>query len=356
MLEYTDPNFSILNTAYDNPSTQYDISRIGALAKYSLIEDKNKLSFVLNYEENQNKITKERYFQYGSIPYWKFQNILSSVILQNKVNSVDIESALTFKGYSPLEIDYNYYGPNKASPEEASSDDLFDAQVMISLPFENYLIFANLAQTSRIPSMFELSAFSFDKEASNLELKPEISKNVEIGIRKNLSTGYLSLSGYYYDIKDRIMQIKTIDASYDYKGYVYSYINDPKSINQGIEFKYNFERDNQSLNFGYSYIDAKDSSGKQINLIPHNKSKIDYKFQVSSAMAFLASYSYFDKSAYDNKTLPSYELADISSSYKFQKNITLTASIKNLFDENYFYTYTDPAMGRSYYLTMNWKF
>lgn len=349
LLEFQDPSYTTLKTSYDEPPTQYHTDRIGALAKLSLFDNKNILSFVLNYEENQNKIIREKYFQYGAVPSWKFQNILSSIILKNKSSDLDVEGALTFKRFAPIKVDYDGY--NFAAGTDASSKNIFDGQITLSKSYESSTFYSTLSKTSRIPSMFELATFS-SYEILDLGLKPEISQNVEIGVKNNLSMGYFLVSAYYYDIKDRIQKIVIGNNT--------KYINDSKSINQGINLKCNLEFGEHNLNFGYSYIDAKDSSGDQINLIPHNKVQIEYKLEPTKVFSISTLYNYNSETKYKdsnlNKTIPSYSLVDLSSTYKFQKNISTTVSIKNLFDKNYFYNYDDPAMGRSYYLTLNWKF
>ena len=348
VLTFTDSTYLALNASYDDPPTQYSTERKGVLARINFFDDINKITFIYNYEQIKNELQKEIFNP--SIPSWIYENISTGIVFSNQIGLLNINNAITYKSYRPLSVDYGNY--DYRYDKTGSSADRIDYQLSCAYSKKNYEYFSSFAQTSKIPSMFEMYAFSYYQEP-NPYLKPEIYNKFELGIKK-INDGLLNqISFYYYDLKDKIYAIKRPSPDKYLK-----YINLDKSKMQGFEFKHiNTKLKNNEIQFGYSYSDT-NYKDNPLDLIPEHKASLSDKIAFDSRLSSIVEMTYQSSMFYDlgTKKVPDFFLMNLSSTYKFEKNISTTASIKNLFDKNYFYNYGDPAMGRSYYLTLNWKF
>jgi iron complex outermembrane receptor protein len=59
---------------------------------------------------------------------------------------------------------------------------------------------------------------------------------------------------------------------------------------------------------------------------------------------------------YSTPTTKDFTLVDLKIAYRVTKEFEVSAGIKNLFDEYYYYTEGHPEEGRSYYATVRYTF
>ena len=337
---YTDDNY---NTYLFDP-VLYDDERVGVLGKVELLN--SGLSFVANYEQNQH-FTKNRYPD--ATPEYVYENFLGSILYKNKIGDILFNSALTYKKYQPKKVDYD--GQTFDYNEGGSKDDILDAQMTFSYENSNSTYYLNLTKTSKIPTMYEMFAFSTYQEP-NPNLKPEISYNAEIGLKHYLKTGLLTTSIYNYEIKDKIYELyRKVPTKYRY------YYNLNKATHRGLEFRYsNLFYNKNFLTFSYAFSRAYAEDGTTLNFIPKHKISISDKVNISPKLSTTFEYMY-QSSMYDSTDIvKAYSLVNLHTNYKINKDLTTTISLKNALDKNYEYQYGMPAEGRTFYASLNLKF
>lgn len=337
---YTDDNY---NTYLFDP-VLYDDERVGVLGKVELLN--SGLSFVVNYEQNQH-FTKNRYP--GATPEYVYENFLGSVLYKNKIGDILFDSALTYKKYQPKKVDYD--GHTFDFNESGSKDDILDAQMTFSYENSNNTYYLNLTKTSKIPTMYEMFAFSTYQEP-NPNLKPEISYNAEIGLKHYLKTGLITTSIYNYEIKDKIYELyRKVPTKYRY------YYNLNKATHRGLEFRYsNLFYNKNFLTFSYAFSRACAEDGTTLDSIPKHKISISDKVTITPKLSTTFEYMY-QSSMYDSTDIiKAYSLVNLHTNYKINKDLTTTISLKNALDKNYEYQYGMPAEGRTFYASLNLKF
>ncbi|MBS1113725.1 MAG: TonB-dependent receptor, partial [Nitrospirae bacterium] len=109
--------------------------------------------------------------------------------------------------------------------------------------------------------------------------------------------------------------------------------------------------DHVSIKTGYTYLDTEDrQTGKQLPLRPQDKLNLAVDVSIKD-FTVIADYTFvgerFDSSV--KRTLSSYSIVTMSSSYKASKGLTLFARIENLLDEDYEETGSFGTPGFSFY-------
>ena len=318
------------------PKVTYDDSRIGTLLKATVSDDFYENSFVLQAEQNEH-IRKG-----GALETEKFQAETFKAAYMYK---------LYLEEYLELDAAMSY---NLIKPKEAVSDkEAIDAQVKISYISENNTLYAGVANKSRMPSMGEMFAF-FPWEVANADLKPEKSMQYTAGYKRMLEEKTsVEAALYYYDIEDLIV--------YRNMGY----INLDKAEQYGMDIRMDSKVfDNHHLRFSYAFSHTQDSENNPLELIPEHRIKLEDTVTISKGWDAYLSYQYFG-SRYSSNTatytdeqekLDSYHLFDLQAIYTKIDKTTLRFGIKNLFDEAYEWKYGYPTEGRSYYVSLEWKF
>jgi vitamin B12 transporter len=195
-----------------------------------------------------------------------------------------------------------------------------------SLPRAGAIIRANYGTGFRAPALNEL----FFPGYGNRNLKPEETTSWEVGISKDLFKDKVHLSITYFD--------------QEYENLIWT---DPKTSTaanikdarvKGIEASLFAEVSSLlKIRTGYTYLDTEDrQTGKQLPLRPQDKLNLAVDLSIRD-FTVVADYIFvgdrFDSSV--KRTLSSYSLVNISSSYRVSKGLTLFARGENLFDGHY---------------------
>lgn len=335
---YSDSTYSTLSST----PALYDNTRKGLLAKVDLFQ--SGFSFVAKYQEDEN-IIKNKFA--GATPEYIYENYLGSILYKKAYSSILIDSALTYKKYQPKKIDYDGHAFKYA--QGGSKGDILDAQITFSYETVSNTYYLSLARTSKIPAMGEMFAFS-DYQEPNPNLKPEISYNTEIGLKHYLKNGLLTTSIYNYEIKDKIAETRTFSPNYKY------YYNINKATHRGLEFRYSNLFNKNYMTFSYAFSRAYTEDGVTLDFIPKHKISISDKVTITPKLSTTFEYMY-QSSMYDSTDIiKTYFLVNLHGSYKINKDLTTTISLKNALDKNYEYQYGMPAEGRTFYASLNWNF
>ncbi len=201
--------------------------------------------------------------------------------------------------------------------------------------------YVNISSAYRVPSLYQLNS-----EYGNINLKPETSQNYETGLESSFLNDKLSITAAIFkrDIKDVIDFGEITPGNY-------GYINQNKQNDKGLELEIGFKPNKKTVfNVFYAYVDGtvqvSDSSPKVFNLIRRPKNNIGANLGYTFTPKFYASanYKWSDKRTdqyYDSSfnfnsvNLKSYSTVDAYVQYKAQKNLSLFADVKNIFDTNF---------------------
>lgn len=337
---YTDKTYSTLSF----PSSLYDDTRVGAVIKSTFKNNQDELSFVLKYQEDQHLWKRD-----GSIyiPEFKYRSIDGSIIGEKIYKNLTINSAVTYKKFEPVKVDYDG-DPTYSQSNSGTSNDTLDYQVGIDYLLDSNLWYLSHSKTTRTPSMSEMYAF-FPWSVINNDLKVENSTNFEIGYKKFSNTGLYSLSLYNYDIKNKIITVNNQAKNLE------------KARHQGVEFRYeNNYFENHHLKFSYIYSKAEDGNGQKLELIPSNKVILEDKINLDKNFSGNIQYIYLSKRVDDTvngrKNLNSHSLVNIYLNTKLSSHIEATFGVKNLFNKYYESAYGYTGEGRNIYALISWEF
>ncbi len=214
-------------------------------------------------------------------------------------------------------------------------------------------LFANISSGFKAPSVFDLlgpTAFG-----SNPDLKPEESRNFELGAQLQLLENKLQLraTGYYRDIDNLIAYVGT------------KLINIDKQKDKGVELEATYRpNDKWTIKFDYNYVtgdlnqfrDGKDTSF--YNLLRRPKSTVNATVGYQATKNLYVSISaqslgkrndlYFDPFTYASSqvSLSAYTLLNAYAEYKLVNNrVRIFVDGRNLTDANFTEVYGFNTMG-----------
>lgn len=213
----------------------------------------------------------------------------------------------------------------------------------------NQAYYMSLAKKNRFASLTELYPF-FPWDTPNTNVEPEESDSIEIGSSiKFIKDTVVNISLFYNNIENMIV--------YEDNGF----INLEKAVLRGFEAKiYNFTFNNQDIELSYAYTDATDKDDNKIVQIPKSKLLLQDIIELNSKANINISYLYVSSrdDIYNSKrySLSSYSLIDMQLSYQPTNNLLFRTGVKNIFDKNWEYKYGQPAQGRSFFISLNYKY
>jgi vitamin B12 transporter len=210
----------------------------------------------------------------------------------------------------------------------------------------------NIYTGYKAPSLFQFSH-------ATGTLKPESIQGyaLSIGYKK-----YFSLTYFSNKIKDKI------DSVTDPVTFMPKYLNNGDGVKTtGIELsgEYAFGESGFILGAHFTHmLNFEDDSGKAAQRVPENSANLylDYYFNDTSHIGVIANYigerRDLDYSAWpaSDVTLDSYSTVDLTYNTRFNENLSLTVTAKNIFDKEYETVKGYSTEGRSIYATMEYRF
>ncbi|WP_252383661.1 TonB-dependent receptor domain-containing protein, partial [Escherichia coli] len=194
--------------------------------------------------------------------------------------------------------------------------------------------------------------------AANPNLKPEESKQWEIGIEGVTGTLDWRLSGYRYEIQNLI----------DYKSInnVNQYINVKSATIKGLEWTGNITTGPVEHRLTLQYVDPRDD---ETDKVLYRRAKQQVKYELTGqayGFEWDVSYQYIGQrydNAYDETSGSSHtvklggvSLWDLAVAYPVTSHLTVRGKIANLFDKDYETVYGYQTAGREYTLSGSYTF
>lgn len=201
-------------------------------------------------------------------------------------------------------------------------------------------------------------------------LKEETYNSFEIGTKDYILNSYISLTGFYTETKDEILQIGRMPTYWEF-------LNLGKTERKGIELQTEQYFDKLTLTETFSYIDAKikkgssestDSEGKYIPGVSKYSASLSAKYEFTSKFNTVLTLTYKDGYYLDeeNKSgkVNDRFVTDLTVNYTLENGLKLYAGINNLFGDKYYNNvsmedgtiYYDPAAERNYFVGFEYKF
>ena len=185
----------------------------------------------------------------------------------------------------------------------------------------------------KAPSLYQL----YDMFSGNAALRPERSKSYDIGIDQSLADGraLVSLTAFLRNTTDQI----------NYDNATFTYGNIDRTRAKGVEATLALKPvDALNVSASYSYIDARDRSGRPAfdgKRLPRRAEQaislsadFDWSFGLSTGATITMVGDSFDDAA-NAVPLDGYALAGIRASFPVARNFEIYGRVDNLFDADY---------------------
>ena len=225
--------------------------------------------------------------------------------------------------------------------------------------YDGYKLVGSYATAYKAPNLSQLYAYSssnWGTTKGNPNLKPEESKQWEIGVEGITGPLFWQINAYHNDIDNLI--------EYKYGDFISTYENIGKAEIKGIEWVGEFSTGFLHHQLTYQYVDPRN---KKTNKVLERRAKQQVKYQLDWNIAEVdmgLTYHYIG-SRYDNdfSQSPSKRLKqggvslwDLTAAYPITSQLTIRGKIANMFDKDYETAYGYRNAGREYFLTGSYNF
>jgi iron complex outermembrane receptor protein len=262
----------------------------------------------------------------------------------------------------------------------------FNPQVSVSYNLTNRdTLFMTFADRGRFPLLMEFYSTKFRSALANPDLKPEHSRNWDVGLSHAFGSKTVAQVEYFHNgLRNSIHSVNILDElgqCPDSKvvGYCGKYVNIAKESHQGVEINVRSTPIRRlTLDTSYSYInrnllykfeDMPDVSKiyTTIDLLmgmPKNKVVFTAIGELPHSVLALATFRYEGGITLQDTTYTpvhlsygsSFGTVDLGTVVPLYVGFSVQAGIKNLFDRNYYYTAGYPEAGRNWYFNMRYRF
>lgn len=276
----------------------------------------------------------------------------------------------TYGGYEN-EIGTSGYPRSYGSKKDSS---LNPKVSIVYKPFEDTTLRASLGKAFRPPMIIELyrrfmtpGSFIF----GNPELKPEKSVSWDLSIEQKLWKGSKVGFTYFHNDLKNLIYSRTTGQKIGFRDVVET-INAGKALSKGVEIEAE-QRFNKWLkvfaNFTYTHTEIKENPakpetvGKKLTGMPEKMLNIGCELEKGPiTVSLIGRYRSKVFNNDENKDVVNgvygsydpYFVADGKISYRLTKFASLSISINNIFDKDYYYFYKEP--GRSWFGELTMRF
>lgn len=223
--------------------------------------------------------------------------------------------------------------------------------------------FFNYYTSFKTPSLYQLYS-----PYGNLGLKPEQGETLELGFEQRMGVFYTRIVGFRNGVKDGI-----IFQSINVEPYG-KYANVSRQTTRGIEAELGFVLGKWTGNLSYTYLNGimdnkigkKDTTysslirrpTNQIQARVHYSANAKLNISVSAQLVGERRDYFYDESIYSSvpKNLKSYLWTEFHVGYILSKNLTATAMIKNLLDQEVVELFGYTGQRRNIQASLIWKF
>ncbi len=212
------------------------------------------------------------------------------------------------------------------------------------------------------PTFFELFGFIPGQFDPNPALKPEESRGFDLGVDLAFGTaGLLSLTYFDADLENEIA------GTFDLNTFRSSVENLPgTSKRRGVELEARYSPTPDWTLWGtYTYLSSKQPDGQPEVRRPRNVASAAVTYNVPNALGSITLAVDYNGSQQDldfssfggvRAMMPSYTLVRLAGQYAITRDVSLTARIENLLDEDYEEVYSFRASGIAFFAGVQARF
>lgn len=186
---------------------------------------------------------------------------------------------------------------------------------------------------------------------ANLNLKPETSRNIEVGIEKQYASSLIRVAFYKNKVKNLITTTGTFNTAN------YSYVNLNKLTTKGVELSINSNVLDYNVDFSHNYNNSKENdSTTQAVKRPKNITNLTISKQYgkfNSRAQIIKKSSSFDTG---NVALKGYTLLNLSTHYTINNNAKMSFNVKNSTNKDYTIVNGYNQLGRTVELGLDYRF
>ncbi|WP_272680181.1 TonB-dependent vitamin B12 receptor BtuB [Providencia sp. PROV032] len=222
--------------------------------------------------------------------------------------------------------------------------------------YDGYKLIGSYATAYKAPNLGQLYT---DNVAWNIKgnpnLKPEESKQWEIGLEGETGLLFWQLTGYENEITN------LIDFTTDPVTYASSYNNIGKAKIKGVEWNGELQTGLFSHQLTLQYLDPRN---EKTNKVLNRRAKQQVKYQLDwniAAVDMGLTYQYIGSRYDTNETYQRTKVGgvsiwDLTAAYPITSHLTIRGKIANMFDKDYETAYGYRTAGREYFLTGSYNF
>lgn len=265
----------------------------------------------------------------------------------------------------------------------------YNPQVSASYAVTNSdVVFVTFADRGRFPTIKQRYSSGMGSSLPNPDLKPERSRNWNIGYTRNFSFNTVAtVQLFRSDLRDAIEQEKVTDPNglcpSNSNAFCNININVGKETHQGVEFEVrstpvrwavvdanysylNRTIDTGSLPSGYTWYGAANTLTLPTG-VPKNKAVATISFilpydikatvtELYEGGITLQDTTYSTTAAGYKPFREAHGVTDLGFTVPVQNRFEAQAGVKNLFDRNYYYSAGYPEIGRNWYINLRYHF
>ncbi|MBD0402388.1 TonB-dependent receptor [Flammeovirga sp. EKP202] len=318
--------------------------------------------------------------------YYKVMKSILGLSYSNTAINSRLRSNIFVKSYgNDVNVLTHKYENNSYTPEYNGTSDVkysyglatsFDLLKKLTIQF-------SAEQAVRLPEPDELFGNGAQNGKANLDLLPEISKNINVGLRYGevyFGQNSLTLSTNFFvrDVENLIQRETQPQGNQD----LFIYSNFGEILSKGVDFQANYEYGtNLEVSFAGSYNDTRYWSdydikgninhykGARLKNMPYLQFNSSVRYNLSELiknkgdltmyynMRYIHEYyRHWKTFGHTNKDMiPTQFVNDIGATYRFPKNkLVVSMDLKNIFNEQVFDNFAIQQPGRSIFFKVNY--
>ena len=344
-------------TSYPSKSLKLDLQKTWDIGQHTLVagfdiqrDSMDYIKYKLAHWHDHNSVTAKRSTTGG-------RNSVTALFVQDdyRINEkFGVNVGLRFDRYRKYD---GYYHDTSTDLKhaDASYNELSPKVVFSYFPTRKTTLYASFGHAFNPPRLFQLYWYDPGVQViANPTLKPESSNTFEIGWKEKMDDRtYLGLSLYHAKTKD-LISLGPPDAAGNRK---YINIDEAKRVGWELEVRHTFSP--MWLAFAnYHYELSTDGDDNRIYSIPKQTLHLGIKYDQKLWSAYLEGQYISSRNpphyiGHRYLSDDAFFIANLGVNYQFAKNATLSFSIDNLFDRDYWQWYK--ARGRSFTVGMDFE-
>ncbi len=217
-------------------------------------------------------------------------------------------------------------------------------------------VYANVSSRSRFPTLWDLYGTKFGNSLPNPFLQPEYATNFQIGWSKLWGPKtQVSVDVYYSIVKNMIQQVDVFDQTTNQVVSMNQNVGngDRYGLDLGVDYQWTSELDTGgNLTLIQDELTSPSLPGVKPTGVPSYKGMVYLHYTPTDKITVTPNVEFagdrWDQVQGTYVATGAYVLANIGATYNIEPNVTLLASVTNIFDETYALKSGYPAPGRTF--------